>query len=111
ELTAGGSGPPTPGPGPSPLPQPRRLRVGFLSAFFFHHSVGLLTKGVILGLPREKFEVTAIFIQPNAAIGAGVNSMAEAGAGAGAGLPACRASIAALELDVLVFTEIGDGDR
>lgn len=43
----------------------RRLRVGFLSAFFFHHSVGLLTQGVITRLDRTRFETTAIFLQPH----------------------------------------------
>ncbi|CAM9343582.1 unnamed protein product, partial [Choristocarpus tenellus] len=120
---------------------PRRLRVAFLSAFFFHHSVGLLTKGVILSLDRERFEVTAIFVQPNTAVGAGARPKVEVsideyggdhhvGSGNGDGegdavyrelragvervldipagsLPASRTAIAALELDVLVFTEIG----
>lgn len=43
----------------------RRLRVGFLSAFYFHHSVGLLTQGVITRLDRRRFETTAIFFQPH----------------------------------------------
>lgn len=45
----------------------RRLRVGFLSAFFFHHSVGLLMQGVITRLDRNRFETTAIFLQPHPA--------------------------------------------
>lgn len=43
----------------------RRLRVGFLSAFFFHHSVGLLMEGVMTRLDRRRFETTAIFLQPH----------------------------------------------
>ncbi len=43
----------------------RRLRVGFLSAFFYHHSVGLLTEGVMNRLDRRRFETTAIFLQPH----------------------------------------------
>lgn len=43
----------------------RRLRVGFLSAFFYHHSVGLLTEGVLNRLDRRRFETTAIFLQPH----------------------------------------------
>jgi predicted O-linked N-acetylglucosamine transferase (SPINDLY family) len=35
--------------------------VGFLSSFFFHHSVGLLTRGVIRRLDRNKFFVATIF--------------------------------------------------
>lgn len=43
----------------------RRLRVGFLSAFFFHHSVGLLMEGIVTRLDRHSFETTAIFLQPH----------------------------------------------
>lgn len=50
--------------GPSSC-QEDRLKVGFLSAYFFHHSVGLLTKGVITRLDRHRFETTAIFLQPH----------------------------------------------
>ncbi|CAM9822261.1 unnamed protein product, partial [Hapterophycus canaliculatus] len=42
-----------------------RIRVGFLSAFFYHHSVGLLTEGVVTRLDRRRFETTAIFLQPH----------------------------------------------
>lgn len=43
----------------------RRIRVGFLSAFFYHHSVGLLVEGVVTRLDRGRFETTAIFLQPH----------------------------------------------
>lgn len=43
----------------------RRIKVGFLSAFFFHHSVGLLVEGVVTRLDRRRFETTAIFLQPH----------------------------------------------
>lgn len=46
----------------------RRLRVGFLSAFFFHHSVGLLMQGVVTRLDVRCFETTAIFLQPHPTI-------------------------------------------
>ncbi|CAM9872834.1 unnamed protein product, partial [Scytosiphon promiscuus] len=117
----------------------RRIRVGFLSAFFYHHSVGLLTEGVVTRLDRRRFEVTAIFLQPHpisatdtsassADIGTGhvesYESINDLGVGddvyrtvrEGAehvldvpanSLAACRHAIASLELDVLVFTEIG----
>lgn len=43
----------------------QRIRVGFLSAFFYHHSVGLLVEGVMTRLDRRRFETTAIFLQPH----------------------------------------------
>ena len=39
-----------------------KIKVGFLSAFFFHHSVGLLMQGVIKHLRRDIFDVTTIFV-------------------------------------------------
>ena len=47
------------------LPCGRRLKVGFLSGFFYHHSVGLLVEGVVTRLDRSRFETTAIFLQPH----------------------------------------------
>ncbi|CAM9573588.1 unnamed protein product, partial [Phaeothamnion confervicola] len=92
------------------LPRPPRLRVGFLSAFFFWHSVGLLTEGVVTGLDRRRFDVTAIFLQPQPRddvywrIWNGVETAIDVPS---MSLAACRRTIAALELDVLVFTEVG----
>lgn len=66
----------------------RRLRVGFLSAYFFHHSVGLLTEGVVTGLDRRRFETIAIFLQPGfPSVYHGTNGSAsdEGGGGGGGG--------------------------
>lgn len=49
----------------SPPCRRRRIRVGFLSAFFYTHSVGLLVEGVVTRLDRRRFETTAIFLQPH----------------------------------------------
>ncbi|CAN0391068.1 unnamed protein product, partial [Scytosiphon promiscuus] len=88
----------------SPLCLRRRIRVGFLSAFFYHHSVGLLTEGVVTRLDRRRFETTAIFLQPHPI---SATDTSASSADIGTGLAACRHAIASLELDVLVFTEIG----
>ena len=48
----------------APAAPGRRIRVGFLSAFFFRHSVGLLMEGVITGLDRAAFEVFLLPIRP-----------------------------------------------
>lgn len=61
----GGGGDDGARPGEGGQPPCRRLRVGFLSAFFFHHSVGLLVQGVVTRLDRRRFETTAIFLQPH----------------------------------------------
>lgn len=59
ETTAGNS------ETPLPCRHRRRIKVGFLSAFFYHHSVGLLVEGVVTRLDRRRFETTAIFLQPH----------------------------------------------
>jgi hypothetical protein len=45
-------------------PPPTQIRVGFLSAYFYHHSVGLLLQGVIKHLSRDLFSVTTFFLPP-----------------------------------------------
>jgi hypothetical protein len=45
-------------------PLPSRIRIGFLSAYFYHHSVGLLLQGVIRHLSRDLFSVTTFFLPP-----------------------------------------------
>lgn len=39
----------------------KRLRVGFMSYFFYHHSVGLLLQGVIKNLDSTKFHKSLIY--------------------------------------------------
>jgi tetratricopeptide (TPR) repeat protein len=53
----------------STLQQPR-LRVGFLSSVWYHHSVGLLLESVIAGLPRDRFDVHLIALDSVAGISA-----------------------------------------
>lgn len=55
--------------------------MGFLSAFFFHHSVGLLTEGVVTGLDRGRFETTAIFLQPHPKSAGGASRKVRPGEG------------------------------
>lgn len=38
-------------------PQRKRIRIGFVSPFFFNHSIGRLYRGVIGALDRSRFEV------------------------------------------------------
>jgi Flp pilus assembly protein TadD len=47
-------------------PPSTAVRVGFMSAFFYHHSVGLLTRGVICGLASRAlwFHVTLLYPSP-----------------------------------------------
>lgn len=48
-----------PGPGPELI---QRVKVGFISAYWYHHSVGLLLQEVIRGLDRSVFDVHLIIL-------------------------------------------------
>jgi predicted O-linked N-acetylglucosamine transferase (SPINDLY family) len=86
-----------------------RIRVGFISRYLRKHSIGATTRGLIDKLSREHFEVYALRITPSAAdavtraIGASADHLVELHAE----LPIAREQIAALELDVLFFQDIG----
>lgn len=88
----------------------RRIRVGFHSPFLRHHSVGLLTQGVITQLDRRQFEVI-VFISdamPQDDVTRRVLATADATLFLSEhSLADAHQRIAALELDVLVFTELG----
>jgi len=92
---------------PAPL-DGRRLRIGFLSRFFYDHSVKFISEGIIRNLDPGRFEVHLISpleeqevdIFPPGSGPARYTRIPEDLAGA-------RAAIAALELDVLVFGDIG----
>lgn len=87
----------------------RRLRVGFVSTFFGEHSVGRAMVGLIERLPKERFEVFVNFLS-----GRGDDALAQriaAAAGHAVDVPydveRAQQAIAAQQLDVLVFADIG----
>jgi hypothetical protein len=107
--------PPSRVPAPPSLPLRRRLRVGFLSAFFYHHSVGLLTQGVVVGLAaaplNATFHVTLVYPVPEDHAPDAVSQRLKEAAHAlcqlpSDDLPASQRAVAALELDVLVLAEV-----
>ena len=96
----------------APAAPGRRIRVGFLSAFFFRHSVGLLMEGVITGLDRAAFEVFLLPIRPDGNLPEdevatrlfqGVEHVVDVPAALGS----AQRLVGELSLDVLVFGEIG----
>ena len=48
---------------PRPAPD-ARIRIGFVSAFFFEHSIGKTLRALIEGLPRARFDVHVLRIPP-----------------------------------------------
>ncbi|TYZ68258.1 hypothetical protein PybrP1_005294 [[Pythium] brassicae (nom. inval.)] len=87
----------------------RRIRVGFHSGLLRYHSVGLLTQGVITQLDRRKFEVIVLIDSagPQDDLTRRVLASADDRVLLGRSLADAHQRIAALKLDVLVFTEIG----
>lgn len=86
----------------------RRLRIGFISTFFCEHTIGTLFKALMGGLDRQRFEVFALF---GPGLRDGVSrAIAEACEHAlevKPDLKLARRQIAALELDVLFYIDIG----
>ena len=89
----------------------RKIKVGFHSAFFFRHSVGLLTEGVIMNIDRSKFHVTVFIQNPEKELHDDVARRIRASADDVFELPndinSSREVIASQELDVLVYGEVG----
>lgn len=86
-----------------------RIRVGLISQFFYNHSIGRTSRGLIAQLDRSVFEITAIFVAPvvdddfSRAIGAS----AEHSLVVPQELTAARQLIANAALDILFYQDIG----
>lgn len=87
----------------------RRLRVGLVSRFFHNHSIGRTSRGFFAQLPRAAFEVTAILVAPvvEDEFSRAIRAQAEASLVVPQDVAAAREQIAALELDVLFYQDIG----
>ncbi len=86
-----------------------RIRVGYISRFFYQHTIAKLNIGTIEQLDRSRFQVTVLLI--DAGIRDQMTQRFEASADTFIILPqdfcAMRELIAAQELDILVYTDIG----
>lgn len=89
--------------------RPGRLRVGLISQFFHNHSIGRTSRGLFAQLDRARFEVTALFVPPavDDAYARFVRAHAERSVLVPDSLAEARRAIAALELDVLFYQDIG----
>ncbi|HEY0748446.1 MAG TPA: hypothetical protein VGD63_17225 [Steroidobacteraceae bacterium] len=88
-----------------------RIRIGFISRFLYTHSIGKTTRGLVERLDRERFEIVVIRIAPSeddettALIRAAADHVISIDSAAG--LTQAHAQIAALELDILFYQDIG----
>lgn len=85
-----------------------RPRIGMVSAYFCGHTVGYLTRGLILGLDRKRFELV-LFRTPGARFDPVTQELAAAAPmiNLPPDLPTARRMIAEAGLDVLHFPEVG----
>jgi hypothetical protein len=92
----------------------KRIRVGFVCSFFYRHSVGLLTQGVITGLAtqrQDQFHVSLIYPVPHPdesdkvfqRLSEVVHKLVQIPKG---NLVVSRSVIAAEKLDVLIYAEV-----
>lgn len=85
------------------------LRVGLISKFLYKHSIGRVARGLFEHLSRERFRVYALFIPPVAddEYVRAIREHADEAHILPADLQAARDLIAALELDILFYQDIG----
>jgi predicted O-linked N-acetylglucosamine transferase (SPINDLY family) len=86
-----------------------KIRIGFISRFFASHSIFSTSIGLIEKLSRERFEVVALRITPSRddEATARVRAAADLSVNLDPDVYRARAQIAALELDVLFYQDIG----
>ena len=86
-----------------------RIRIGFISRFLRAHSIGKVARGLVSQLSREHFEVFALNIPPVTMdeTARWIQAHADHWLVIDPSLAAARAQIAALELDILFYQDIG----
>lgn len=87
----------------------KRIRVGFISSYFGDHSTGRMVKGFIEQMDRTKFEIFVILVPPvpNDAYNKYIRDCADHVITVKLDLWEARQEIARLELDALLYFDIG----
>jgi predicted O-linked N-acetylglucosamine transferase (SPINDLY family) len=95
-----------PTPGDASIP---RIRIGFLSGFFYNHSNARAFDGLILHLDRHRFEVVLIHLttSPRDAVSARLEACCQEVVVLPAPLDAASARLEELGLDLLFYTDLG----
>lgn len=85
------------------------IKVGFISKYMRNHSIGKTTRGLVAKLSRDRFRVYALFVPPfvEDEIARFIREQADESRVLPASLESAREQIAALELDVLFYQDIG----
>jgi len=86
----------------------RRLRIGFVSTYFYTHSVGRTTFGLIRDLPRDRFDVHVFAIAPQADdLAEAIRKSADHYASLPLDLGRARDAVDSAALDIVFFADIG----
>jgi predicted O-linked N-acetylglucosamine transferase (SPINDLY family) len=93
----------------APARRAGRIRIGFISAFLFDHSIGKTTRGLVNELNRESFEVFLLRITPSKSdeVTELMRRAADRAVELNADHALAREQIAALALDILFYQDIG----
>jgi protein O-GlcNAc transferase len=93
----------------APKRKPGKIRIGFISRFFASHSIFSTSIGLIEQFSRDRFEVIALRLTPSRddACTARVRAAADRMVDLDAEIYRAREQIAALQLDVLFYQDIG----
>jgi predicted O-linked N-acetylglucosamine transferase (SPINDLY family) len=86
-----------------------KIRIGFISRFFASHSIFSTSVGLIEKLSRERFEVLALRLTPSRddEATARIRAVADRTVDLDPDVYRARSQIAALELDILFYQDIG----
>jgi predicted O-linked N-acetylglucosamine transferase (SPINDLY family) len=85
-----------------------KIRVGLISAFFLKHTIGQWMKGLVAQLARSAFDVTVLSVGNHRdEVAQFIRSCADHFLEVPTHLPSARRLIADLQLDVLLYTDIG----
>jgi predicted O-linked N-acetylglucosamine transferase (SPINDLY family) len=86
----------------------RKINIGFVSRFFHHHTIGKVTRGIIAKLSREKFRVHVFFLSfTSDEISHFIQQRADYSETLPLVLEEARQRIAAQQLDILFYSDIG----
>jgi predicted O-linked N-acetylglucosamine transferase (SPINDLY family) len=90
----------------------KTIRVGFLSRYFYRHTIGKLNAGLIGKLPRDRFDVTLFrFAVPEDALARAMALSVDRVIDLPADLELARRLVAEQQLDALIYTDIGMAPR
>ncbi len=86
-----------------------KIRIGFISQFFYDHSIGRTSRGFFARLSKDLFDITAVFIAPTVddEYARFIRQHADRSVVVPQDLKSARALIEAQKLDILFYQDIG----